>query len=100
MADKPGDGTTDKPGDGMNKAVATAVAFGAATITRKVLGMGWKRVTGKEPPTDPQDPQYGLVEALGWAIAIGAVMGVARVLAFRAAAGAIRRGSSKAESSS
>jgi len=89
----------DKPGDGMNKAVATAAAFGAASITRKALGMGWKRVTGREPPTDPQDPQYGLAEALGWAIVIGAVMGVARVLAFRAAAGALRRAPSKTESS-
>jgi hypothetical protein len=89
----------DKPGDGMNKALATAAAFGAATITRKALGVGWKRVTGKEPPTDPQDPQVGMAEALGWAIVIGAVMGVARVLAFRAAAGAMRRAPSKAESS-
>lgn len=89
----------DKHGDGMNKAVATAAAFGAASITRKALGMGWKRVTGKEPPTDPQDPQYGIGEALGWAIVIGAVMGVARVLAFRAAAGAMRRTPSKSESS-
>ena len=89
----------DKPGDGMNKAVATAAAFGAASITRKALGMGWKRVTGREPPTDPQDPQYGLAEALGWAIVIGAVMGVARVVAFRAAADAIRRVPRKTESS-
>jgi hypothetical protein len=89
----------DKPGDGMNKAVATAAAFGAASITRKALGMGWKRVTGREPPTDPQDPQYGLAEALGWAIVIGAVMGVARVVAFRAAADAVRRVPRKTESS-
>jgi len=89
----------DKPGDGMNKAVATAAAFGAASITRKALGMGWKRVTGKEPPSDPQDPQYGMAEALGWAIVIGAVMGVARVVAFRAAADAVRRVPRKTESS-
>jgi hypothetical protein len=89
----------DKPGDGMNKAVATAAAFGAASITRKALGVGWKRVTGKEPPADPQDPQYGIAEAIGWAMVIGAVMGVARVLAFRAAAGALRRAPRKTESS-
>jgi len=85
----------DKSGDGMSKALATAAAFGAASITRKALGLGWKRVTGREPPTDPQDPQYGIAEALGWAIVIGAVMGVARVLAFRAAAGAMRRSPGK-----
>jgi hypothetical protein len=89
----------DKPGDGMNKAVATAAAFGAASITRKALGVGWKRVTGREPPADPQDPQYGIAEAIGWAMVIGAVMGVARVLAFRAAAGALRRAPRKTESS-
>lgn len=89
----------DKPGDGMSKAVATAAAFGAASITRKALGVGWKRVTGREPPADPQDPQYGIAEAIGWAMVIGAVMGVARVLAFRAAAGALRRAPRKTESS-
>ena len=89
----------DKPGDGMNKAVATAAAFGAASITRKALGVGWKRVTGREPPADPQDPQYGIAEAIGWAMVIGAVMGVARVLAFRAAAGALRRAPRKTENS-
>jgi hypothetical protein len=89
----------DKPRDGMNKAVATAAAFGAASITRKALGVGWKRVTGREPPADPQDPQYGIAEAIGWAMVIGAVMGVARVLAFRAAAGALRRAPRKTESS-
>ena len=89
----------DKSGDGANKAVAAAAAFGAAFIARKIIIVGWTKVTGKEPPADPQDPAVGMAEAIGWAAVIGLVMGVVRVLAVRATAGAMRRGPSKAESS-
>ncbi len=83
----------DKQGDGMTKAMATAAAFGAAFAARKLLTVGWKRATGKEPPADPQDPAVGMMEALGWAIAMGVVVGAVRVLAIRAASGMTRRGS-------
>jgi Protein of unknown function (DUF4235) len=90
---------SDKRGDGAPKALATAAAFGAAFAARKLITMGWKRVTGKEPPADPQDPQVSMAEALGWAIVLGVVMGAARVLAVRAAVGAMRRSPSKSDSS-
>jgi hypothetical protein len=89
----------DKPGDGMNKAVATAAAFGAAFLARKVITVGWTRATGKEPPADPQDPAVSMAEALGWAMIMGVVLGAVRVLAMRAASGAMRRSPDKAESS-
>ncbi|HTT54359.1 MAG TPA: DUF4235 domain-containing protein [Streptosporangiaceae bacterium] len=78
-------------GESANKALAGAAAFGAAYAVRKLMNLGWKRVTGKEPPTDPQDPLVGTWEALSWAIALGIVMAAVRVLAVRATTGRMRR---------
>ena len=86
-------------GDGASKALAAAAAFGAAFAVRKLMNLGWKRVTGKEPPTDPQDPAVGTAEALSWAIALGIVVAAARVLATRAASGRMRRSTAKSASS-
>ena len=86
-------------GDGASKALVSAAAFGAAFAVRKLMNLGWKRVTGKEPPSDPNDPAVGTAEALSWAIALGVVVAVARVLAIRAASGQIRRSADKAEKS-
>ncbi len=84
---------SDKRGDGAAKALSTAAALGAGFVARKVVTAGWKRATGKEPPTDPQDPGVGMVEALGWAIVMGVVLGAVRVVAIRAASGLTRRDS-------
>lgn len=81
------------------KALASFAAFGAAFGARKLITLAWKQVTGKEPPTDPNDPAVGTAEALSWAIALGVVMAAARVLAIRAASGRIRRSVEKAEKS-
>ncbi|HWG62048.1 MAG TPA: DUF4235 domain-containing protein [Streptosporangiaceae bacterium] len=81
----------DKRGDGVSKALAATAAFGAAFAARKLITMGWKRFTGKEPPEDPQDPQVGTAEALSWSIVMGVIMGVVRVLAVRAATVRSRR---------
>lgn len=66
--------------------VAGAAAFGAGFVARKAITIGWKKATGKEPPSSPESPEVGLAEALGWAVVIGVGMEVARLLATRAAA--------------
>ena len=86
-------------GEGASKALAGAAAFGAAYAVRKLMNLGWKRVTGKEPPDDPNDPTVGTGEALSWAVALGVVVAVARVLAIRAASVRIRRPVDKADKS-
>ena len=83
-------------GEGASKALVGAAAFGTAFAVRKLMNLGWKRVTGKEPPDDPNDPAVGTAEALSWAVALGVVVAVARVLAIRAASGRIRRPVDKA----
>ncbi len=83
----------DKRGDGVSRAVGTFAALAAGMGTRKLVTAGWKRVTGKEPPSDPHDPHVGFGEALSWAIVLGVAMETARLLAQRAATRRMRRGS-------
>jgi hypothetical protein len=82
----------DKRGDGLTRAVGTFAAVAAAMGTRKLVTVGWKKVTGKEPPSDPQDPQVHFGEALSWAVLLGVTMETARVLAHRVATRKLRNG--------
>jgi Protein of unknown function (DUF4235) len=76
------DGLTNLTADGITAGLA---ALGATFIARKVLAFVWTKATGKEPPTNPEDPQVALPEALTWSMLVGLVLGSARVLAIRAA---------------
>ena len=80
----------DRRGDGLSRAVGTFAALAAAMGTRKLITVGWKRVTGKEPPDDLHDPQVRFGEALSWAVLLGVTMETARVLAQRAATRKLR----------
>jgi Protein of unknown function (DUF4235) len=82
---------SDKGGNGASKVLGTAAALAAGFATRKAVTVGWRKVTGKEPPSDPQDPQVGIAEALSWAILLGVTMESARLLAQRAATRKLRR---------
>jgi hypothetical protein len=66
--------------------VASGIAGAAAAFAaRKVIMFAWTRITGKEPPEHPEDPQVALGEALGWAILVGATVNTARMFATRIA---------------
>jgi hypothetical protein len=78
-------GMSDKSGNAGTKVAGTAAAFAAAFGARKLISFGWKRVTGKEPPSDPHDPQIGIGEALSWAVVTGVGIEIARLLAVRLA---------------
>ena len=73
------------------KALAALAAFGAAWVARKVITVGWKQVTGKEPPGNPEDPHVGVGEAIAWAVILGASIQAARLVAMRAATRKMRR---------
>ena len=64
----------------MNGLAAVSAAFAA----RKLLSFVWTRATGKEPPTNPEDPRVALAEALTWSVLVGITVGAVRVLAIRA----------------
>lgn len=66
------------------KVISALVGAGAAFAARKLLSFGWKKITGKEPPEHPEDPQVALREALIWGILLGAGVHTARMLATRA----------------
>ena len=88
---------SDQRAEGVSRAVGAFAAFAGAYGARKVVAYGWRRITGKEPPTDPQDPKVGIGEALTWAVLLGVAMEAARLLAGRAATKNIRRGDSEAQ---
>jgi hypothetical protein len=71
-------------GSAASRAVSALAAAGAAFAVRKLLTVGWKSVTGKEPPDHPEDPEVALSEALIWGVVLGAAVGAARLLATRA----------------
>jgi Protein of unknown function (DUF4235) len=73
-----------KRADGGNRVLTGVVGFAAAFGARKVIHFAWKRITGKEPPEHPDDPQVALGEALVWGVVIGAGVHIARLLATRA----------------
>lgn len=81
MAGKSGAGS----GSASSRVVSALVGAGAAFVARKVLAFGWTKITGKEPPEHPEDPQVGLREALIWGLVLGAGVSTARMLATRAA---------------
>jgi hypothetical protein len=69
---------------GGNRLVSALVGAGAAFLARKILSFGWTKITGKEPPEHPENPEVALREALIWGIVLGAGVHTARMLATRA----------------
>ncbi len=76
----------DKRASAGSKIVTALVGAGAAFAARKLLFFGWTKITGKEPPEHPEDPQVALGEALIWGVVLGAGVHTARLLATRATA--------------
>ena len=81
MADKSGTAKASAS----SRIVTAIVGAAAAFVARKVLSFGWTKITGKEPPEHPEDPQVALGEAVIWGIVLGAGVHTARMLATRAA---------------
>ena len=75
-----------KRSDSGSRAVSAVVGLAAAFAARKVIGFAWTKITGKEPPSNPEDPQVALRDALIFGILIGAGVHTARLLATRATA--------------
>lgn len=69
---------------------AAAADLAADHYARRVITFVWKRVTGREPPTDPANPRVALREALSWAIVMGIGVEATRMLTARYATRRIR----------
>lgn len=67
---------------------AGAIASVAAGIaTRKLLESAWRRRQGIDPPTNPASPDTTWAQAIGWTLVSALAVGLARLVAERAAAG-------------
>jgi hypothetical protein len=69
---------------GGSRAVSALAGAAAAFGARKLITFGWTKLTGKEPPEHPEDPQVALREALIWGVVLGVTVSTARMLAMRA----------------
>ena len=69
------------------KIVSAGSAVVAGLAANKLLDIGWKAITGHEPPgDDPNDPTISFVEIVVFAAVSGAVVGITRQLAQAGAA--------------
>lgn len=67
------------------RVVATLAAVLTSVAVRKLLMIGWRAARKSDPPRNPGSPTVTWPEALGWALASGAGVGVGRMLAERGA---------------
>jgi hypothetical protein len=65
------------------RVLATLSSLLGAMMARKLLTFAWKRATGREPPSNPENPSVTWAEAVSWAVVSGAAIGVARLVAQR-----------------
>jgi Protein of unknown function (DUF4235) len=75
-----------KKEDFSTRAFNTLTMLAAPFIARKTITVVWTKVTGKKPPTNPEDPGVALAEALTWSVLTGVTVAVLRLLATRAVA--------------
>lgn len=68
---------------GSGRALKEAVGLVAVYASRRVLQIGWKHVTGKQPPAGPDDRQVSLGKSVVWTLLLGAVATTARMIAIR-----------------
>ena len=68
------------------RAFNTLTMLAAPFIARRAITVVWTRVTGKKPPTNPEDPGVAFVEALTWSVLTGVTVATLRLLATRAVA--------------
>jgi hypothetical protein len=68
------------------RAFNTMTTMAASFVARKAITVVWTKVTGKKPPTNPEDPGVAFVEALSWSVLTGITVAAFRLLAIRAVA--------------
>jgi hypothetical protein len=68
------------------KAFNAMTMMAASFVARKAITVVWTKVTGKKPPTNPEDPGVAFVEALSWSVVTGIAVAAFRLLAIRAVA--------------
>jgi Protein of unknown function (DUF4235) len=65
------------------RALKEAAGLLAVLAASKAARVGWRRVTGNEPPSAPDDNQIPLGRAIAWTLLLGAAITTARMIAIR-----------------
>jgi hypothetical protein len=86
LANKKKTSKADKNKSLVWSAASVAAAFAGVAIAKFLLNLIWRTATGKKPPTNPTNPEVDPGEAITWAVASGAAIALARILATRRAA--------------
>ncbi len=73
------------------RALEQAAGMLAVLAVSKVVRVGWRRITGAEPPATPDDQQVPLGRAVVWTLLLGAAITTARMIAIRYAANLLPR---------
>lgn len=68
--------------------VASTAAVGAVVVSKPLVERAWRVVFRSEPPGNPAHQDVRWRDAVVWAVVTGALVGLIRLLAQRAAAGA------------
>ena len=69
----------------VSEAVFVVGGIAAAMVARRFVNVVWVAASGKAVPADPADPRVSTAEAVTFAMATGALVGVARLLVQRKA---------------
>ena len=64
-------------------ALREATGLIAVLAAQKAMRVGWRRITGNEPPASPDDQQVPLRQAVAWTLLLGAAIATARLFAHR-----------------
>ncbi|USQ79793.1 DUF4235 domain-containing protein [Ornithinimicrobium faecis] len=72
-------------GNLMWKVMAAGAAVGASIVARKLTDGTWKFVSGGDSPSNPEDPDIDIKEAIAFAVLSGAIVGLSRLVANRQA---------------
>ena len=71
-----------------SKLLGVGAGIAVRKLSQQLLNKAWVRTKGTEPPAHPAAPGTPWGEALSWAVASGAAVGVARLVAMKGAASA------------
>jgi hypothetical protein len=75
---------------GLYKLLGLGMTVPAGIAVKKLADLTWLKVRGYPPPKNPAAPGVDWPEALAWAAASGALMGIGRLVAARGATSAYR----------
>ena len=80
---RPGASDGRKGRRSFRRALKEATGLIAVLAAQKAVRVGWRRITGKEPPASPDDQQIPLGQAVAWTLLLGAAIATARMFAIR-----------------